>query len=213
MKKIFIVCLLCLICSTSAFGQIEEYIGEFTFRPEFFITAGPSFPMKDVNFSDNYNMGFNIGGGIGFQLTELFTLVGSFDYNSLPFDDARFKRLHQNEVLVSGPARKVMTFDARLKFFFPSEDTKLSPYITGGGGFFKQSSDPVVFVNVIGQEQSTDEIDESVMCAIGGAGLEFKHNAKIFVFLEGLFVTGFTDRNSTQVIQIKLGLKYRHFNQ
>jgi opacity protein-like surface antigen len=210
MKKIFIVCLLCLIGSSSAFGQIEEYIGEFTFKPEFFITAGPSFPMKDVNFSDGWNAGYNIGGGIGFQLTRLFTLVGSFDYNSFPFDKKRFEKLHQNEILVQGPARRAMTFDARLKFFFPSEETNLWPYITGGGGFFKQTSDEIIFINALGQEQSGDKLDESVTCAIAGAGLEYKYNEKINAFVECLFLTGFTDENSTQIIQIKFGLKYVH---
>ncbi|MCP4727785.1 MAG: outer membrane beta-barrel protein [bacterium] len=213
MKRIFIVCLLCLICSSSAFGQIEEYIGEFTFKPEFFITVGPAFPMKDVNFRDNWNAGVSFGGGVGFQLTRLFTLVGSFDYTSFPFDEERFKRLHLNEILVQGPSTKVMTFDARLKFFFPSDDTRLSPYITGGGGFFKQTSDEVIFlVTGIDSEIKTDPIDESVMCFIGGAGLEFEYNEKVYFFLEGLFVTGFTELNSVQIVQVKLGLKYLRNN-
>ncbi len=212
MKRIFIVCLLCLICSSSAFGQIEEYIGEFTFKPEFFVTVGPAFPMKDANFRDNWNAGLSIGGGVGFQLTRLFTLVGSFDYNSFPFDEERFKRMHLQEVLVQGPATKVMTFDARLKFFFPSDDTRLSPYVTGGGGFFKQTSEDVIIINVLGQDQSYGKINESVMCAIAGVGFEFKYNDKIFAFLEGLFVTGFTELNSIQVVQVKLGLKYVHNN-
>ncbi|MFC1564851.1 hypothetical protein ACFL6G_07930 [candidate division KSB1 bacterium] len=209
MRKFILIIFICMMCWSSAFGQVEEYIGEFAFKPEIFITVGPSFPMRDVNFSENWNMGINIGAGVGFQLTEQLALAGSFDYNHFPFDDAHFSKLHPTELLVSGPVAKIMNFDLRLKFHFPSEDSKISPYITGGGGLFRMTSDELVWIDQIGQERATDPVNETVMCGLGGAGFEYQHSENICIFLEGLYNTGFTERNSTQIIQIKLGFKYK----
>ena len=205
MRKIIFNIFLLLVTAVNVFAQEPNKV-------ELYGNSGISFPAGPDEFSDYWKMGFNLGGGIGYPLTPNFVLIGYFDFNSFKFDDDAFLEdygLGGSGLSVSGGEASVITLSGNLKINLQTSSSQARPYLIGGIGLFKLSVSDMTIYDRFGGFAKTEGDSETAFSVLLGAGIDFAVGERMDLFFEGKYAIGFTEDESTQVLPIKLGLKFR----
>ena len=168
----------------------------------FYLGGGPSFPITSM-FSDCWETGFNVGGGIGYIADRDFTLRGYLDYNRFGFYDSNILNIPGYNISSSRDAINTISLSAEIMTTFPLGDT-VKIYFLSGLGYFRISggkieNGPALFIIPSGDDIFVDF----------GIGLDFKINKKISFFTEFKYAIGFTYKQSTQYIPLRFGLSFK----
>lgn len=204
MKKIIFGLFLFLASIANAFAQ-------GTNKPEFYGNSGISFPIGPDEFSDYWRMGFNFGGGIGYPISPNLSLVGYFDFNNFRFDDDKYLRDYGFAgygISISGGEASIITLSGNLKATLHTTTSSVHPYLWGGIGFFKLSIGDITIYGP-GGAVSVEGDSESAFSVLVGGGIDFVIGERMDLFIEGKYVIGFTEGESTQMFPVKFGIKFR----
>lgn len=186
-------------------------LAQGTNKLEFYCNSGISFPAAPDEFTDYWRMGFNFGGGIGYSVTPNLTLIGYFDFNGFRFDDDKFLRDYGFSgygISISGGEASIITFSGNLKATLQTRPSQVRPYFCGGIGLFKLSIGDVTVYGPGGSATAEGD-SETAFSVLFGAGIDFAIGERMDLFIEGRYVIGFTEDESTQMFPIKLGIKFR----
>jgi hypothetical protein len=198
--SIALVALLVVVLGSMLFaGNVGKY--------EFYLNGAIGLPMLPEEFSDYWKTSvLNFGVGFGYPITPIFSSTIYFDYGNFGFDGDKFA--HDNDlsgvISVDGLNASIITITANFKAAVPTGTVR--PYLSGGGGFFFLSlgdgsvSGGGLVVPIEGDSEDAFGINV-------GAGIEFAAAKTVNIFLDGRYVLGFTEGESTGVLPIKLGVK------
>lgn len=183
--------------------------GGVAYKTEFYINSGVSFPIGPDEFSDYWRMGYNFGGGMGIPVSSNIILIGYFQYNSFRFDDDEFLQdwgLTGYGISISGGEASIMTISGTIKATLGQTPLPMRPYLCGGVGFFKLSIGDITVYD--GYSSETAEGDsENAFSILFGAGVDFTIGGRIGLFIEGQYVIGYTEGESTQIFPLKVGIR------
>lgn len=91
--RVLFIAFLLLTIKSATLSQQQNDVEE-TSRMHAIVGGGLSFPLNPDDFTNNWKMGTTFSGGLEFPIDigngENFSLLGIFDYNSFPFDEAGF---------------------------------------------------------------------------------------------------------------------------
>jgi opacity protein-like surface antigen len=176
-----------------------------------FLSGGVSFPSKPKEFTDYWKMGFNVGGGFGFDLTPSLSILALADYNSLPFDEDQFLKdlgLSSYGISLSGGAASILTVTGSLKILLNPSSSASTVYVLGGIGFFQVSTSDIK-VSYRGTTETAQGTKESAFSAHFGAGVDIPVAGETYIFLQGSYGMGFTKDEGTYYIPLKLGMRMK----
>jgi opacity protein-like surface antigen len=134
MKRLLVALLPVLLMLPSAGSA--QYKGEWNA----FVSVGPSIPMKPEEFKRYWEVGYNIGGGVGYGIsTVLRTLVSiryhDHDLNGGNLEDALLA--NGTPATVSGGRLTHLTIMGHLKYV-PWPGEYVQPYLIAGAGWLRQ---------------------------------------------------------------------------
>jgi opacity protein-like surface antigen len=176
-----------------------------------YFSGGLSFPSKPKEFTDYWNMGFNVGGGFGFDLTPSLSILGLAEYNNLSFNKDQFLRdfgFSSYGISLSGGAASILTVTGSLKILLNPSTSESRVYVLGGIGFFQVSTSDVQ-VSYQGRTETAQGTKESAFSAHFGAGVDIPVGAETYIFLQGSYGMGFTKDEGTNYIPLKLGVRMK----
>jgi opacity protein-like surface antigen len=174
---------------------------------ELYLNGAIGLPMSPEEFSDYWQISvLNFGVGFGYPFTPIFSTTIYFDYGNFGFDGDKFAHDMglSGVISVDGLNASIITITANFKAAVPTGTVR--PYFSSGGGFFLLSrgdgsvSGGGLVVPVEGDSEDAFGINV-------GAGIEYAVARTVNIFLDGRYVLGFTEGESTRVLPIKLGMK------
>lgn len=202
-----IVLAICIIIVVAPYSFAQDGSVPITF----YANSGLSIPAAPSLFYNYWKMGFNGGGGIGYAITPNLTIRGYVDYNNFAFDAEGFLE-HEGYtdlgVTVVGGSISILVVSANLKAAFIPGDVAVSPYFTGGGGYFNISASDVTATNAFGQTLTASFESESAFSAFFGIGFDIPINEQLAAFVEGKYAIGLTEGENTQYFPINVGVSY-----
>lgn len=175
---------------------------------EIFLNGGISSPNKPESLADHWKTGFNVGGGIGFGLTETLTFVASADYNSFAFDESGFLESYGFSgygIRITGGTATIFTLSGNLKVTFASGS--ISPYVVGGLGYLNLALSDIT-ISLGNESDKVSGDSESSLFVQVGVGLDFPLSENSSLFFEGRYGNGFTDNGGTTFFPLKAGIKF-----
>lgn len=188
--------------------------------------SGPQV-LKDEN-----KMGFNVNGGVSYDLSPSISLIVGVDYTWFPKDEARARQ----EVLEQMPASAkvgsgvsigeggtlgVFTVTGSVKHLLGSRGYDVVPYVVMGAGFVSTSV-PDVQASYMHSDQTAVPVPtyfpvvlqrtrfnvSSAFTASLGAGIDMPFGEANTMFIEGRYAIGFTAFDNTTYIPIRLGVRF-----
>ena len=218
MFKSYKVFLMIIIISSFTLAQtVNKY--------DIYLSGGAGIPLSPKNFSDNWNLGYNIGGGWGMNLTPDLSVILSVDYNSFAANMSKLfptDSVNKYALLItkSNSNASSLHYDLTgysINIFSVSLNAKYQlmtgpviPYLVIGGGISNMSySNIQINAYYFGEEQSVTTssgkpVQNSAFIS-GGAGIEFQLSETVNLFLEGKYCMGFTSGGSTSYVPVKGG--------
>ncbi|MGD9379556.1 MAG: outer membrane beta-barrel protein [candidate division WOR-3 bacterium] len=174
---------------------------------ELYVNGALGLPMSPEVFSDYWKTSIlNFGGGFGYSFSPVVSTNVYFDYGNFGFDGEKFA--HDlgvgGMISVDGGNASVMTVTANIKAAVPTG--VLRPYFCGGGGLYMLSIDDAT-VSGGGMVIPAEGDSENALGINFGAGFEFAVAKTVSIFLDGRYVLGFTEGESTGTLPIRLGAK------
>lgn len=155
--------------------------------PSFGVFGGATIPIGDL--SDGAKTGFNVGGLVNFTIPPFpLGLRADVSYQRLNLKNG----LDGNYSLFGG--------DLNALFTVPLEGT-VTPYLTGGVGFYRITTD----VTVTGLGSGSNS--QNKFALNGGGGLQFNLSG-ISTFVEARYLYIFTDVTKTSMIPISVGITF-----
>jgi opacity protein-like surface antigen len=148
-------------------------------------------PTGDV--SDFVGMGFHVGGNYDYKLDEQFGIGADLNYHMLgqkTFGEIKTK-LNALQIGANG------------KYFFPTKDAKLQPYLKVGLGLYNLSSEVSTTVGSVTISSTTSD---SKFGFSGGLGLTIASTSKASYGVEALYHAISTEGSSTNLFT--LGVAY-----
>ena len=184
-------------------------------KADLYIAGGLALPSGPEDFRDNWNLGLNLGGGIGFSLSSAVSIAFSGEYAFFPIDETEMlKKAGASgtgvSVTIDGGTLSILTLAGNVKLLLIPTPGSTAPYFVAGAGFFSLSaSDARISASYLGSSSSvTVKFDnESAFYASVGAGMDIPMNEKTSVFFEGRYSIGFTKGENTSYIPIKAGIR------
>lgn len=176
-------------------------------KAEVFVSGGMAVPLTPQGFSDFWTAGYNISGGAGYRFSPNISGNASLNYSSMAFDDEAFLTslgLSGLGLTVSGADVSIILVTANVKFSLVPK-ASISPYLTGGVGFFNISADNPT-VSYQGYTITGQGYSEGALSAVVGAGVDIPVSPTVSVFLEVDWGMGFTEGDVTGYMPAKGGL-------
>jgi opacity protein-like surface antigen len=174
---------------------------------EVHLIGGISFPSQPEIFTDYWNFGYNLGGGLGYRFTPIFSASVLFNFNNFPFNDDKFLRdlgIEGSGVKVDGGSTIIITVTAVAKARFTESYNKLSPYLVGGIGYFSITTSDMKLSYGF-QSETIESESESAFSFLFGGGLEVPIGINKYFFIELNYGQGFTKEDHTGYIPLKIG--------
>jgi hypothetical protein len=120
-------------------------------RLRFEVDGGLAIPIGPRAFTETWQLGYNLGGGVGLKVSRIASVVGRVSYSHFGLDDDYITK-HMGPLTAPGTSlddadirMTTVTVNAELSSW--GEDELIGSYLTCGAGFAHVASDPVVFVD------------------------------------------------------------------
>lgn len=156
------------------------------------IGTGLSVPMSNSNFTDAYNLGFNIHGSMTFPLSPNISVRGDLQYNNFPLDESSAN---------FGGSFKATTIKADI-IIGGLQGGRITPYgVIGAGAYLLSSS---VTQNNVSVSRSDTEFGMGL-----GGGVNFSLTGKTALYLETQYNFIFSDNSAKGYLPVKAGLLFR----
>lgn len=204
MKICYCIAVFVMVFASITFGQ--EKAG-----PDIYVNTGLAIPSSPDGFSDYWNTGLNFGFAIGFPISPSVAFLPSLSYS-------RFG-LNGNKLLsdygyggygieVTGGNASIITVYADFKASLGPPVNQVVPYLVGGAGFFRVSTNEAT-ISYQGMSEILQGDDESKLGLNFGAGIDIFLNPKTSLFFAIKYVIGFTESESTQYFPLLAGLSFK----
>lgn len=183
------------------------------------VQAGGAAPVAPPEFPDFWNLGWSLGGGVGFALTPEWEVTVNAQYSRFGADENG----QIEDLLITGPSGTseiasldgrsagalALTADARLHW--RTLAAPVSPYLVFGAGFFSLATSDAVIRAV---DPSFPEIQlegetDSGLAATTGAGCRWRVGEGRYLGVETIYVIGFTEGASTQILPLRVTFAQR----
>ncbi len=215
---------------------VESFLGSpFTF-PQLNEGVQPNFG-QDVlgiapsasNFDKYWENGLSLGGGLEYRLNNYISLLATFDYSHFIFNknlmEDNFATTFQNdfglalnresfEITQGGASSYAVGLNAKLQFPVGI----VTPYVTGGGGYFRIDQQPINFTYydefVLNDIQTINFYDrvppasQDALMARAGGGIVFNLMKNVRPFVEADYILGMTDTDNTIIYPLKFGFLF-----
>lgn len=183
----------------------------FAASPNYYVNIGMTKPFAPETFNTDWRSGFNLGAGLGFNVSPKFEIQGEILYDYLQLDDNSFLTDIADNMAyasVSGGETSILTASANLKYFSPiGEEARATPFLVGTFGFASK----VIREKKINTEESSftePKVTENVPAVGAGLGLEIEMGENTYFVVEGRFNVLFTEE-TTVYLPLKLGIVIR----
>jgi opacity protein-like surface antigen len=189
------------------------------------------------NIQDYWNTGFNVGGGLIFDINSILAISTDFNYNQfsfnkdqmaskigstlqeIPINDTTFVPYNPDGLNISQGSLSFLELSFNVRAQFPHKTFR--PYAMGGIGYTHINQD-VININYYddfnippiplqGNVNFYDQIPAATYNAMminGGVGLAVKLAKNFQPFIQANYVLGLTDGNNTVSIPIKFGFVF-----
>ena len=181
-------------------------------NPNYYANIGISKPFAPDDFQENWRSGFNVGLGLGYNLSPKFEIQGEFLYDTFQLDDNNFLNgiTDANDVFssVTGGEASLYGLYANFKYLSPlQKNTTLTPYMVGSLGLVSKN---IAEMRVMTEDDMyTIPKESQTTAAVGmGLGLEIVMGNRTSFVVEGRFNVLFTDE-TTVYFPLKLGIVIR----
>ena len=195
--------LLLLFCCSTCSAQEERH-------RDIVVGLGLSFPLSPQNFSELWNVGYNIGGGLETSLSPIVNLGASFEYNNFALDNDKvisYYRLAVDGYRLSGRSVSIVTVSPFIRARFYRDREKASPFLIAGLGYLFESTTDLVFSSGSSVVSSRGDSRGAFSLRIG-FGVDIPLNQRAGIYLQSEFVNGFTDIQPIQFIPCRASFRY-----
>jgi len=173
--------------------------------------AGLTVPTVPEMFADAWKHGYNIAGGVGYGLNPVVSLTANVLYSQFDFDEEEAQNVVSRYFvsMIGKGQTRILTLSGNVLISFLSERI-LSPYLIGGAGVSRISTDPTTFLDEwfqpIGRVGGDPVTSFSFLL---GVGLDIRVAERIDMFVEGQYVISTTEKEFTHYIPVTLGVRLR----
>ena len=188
MKKVLWTVTIVLILALAASAQDAEK------KVNLYLGAGASLPMGDLG--DRWNFGLHGAGAVGFVVAPGFQILGKVEYHTFGIDD-------QGLSGVDGGSFNAFMFGGAGRYNFPMENSKFSPFITGGIGMANAKISDLT----IGTLTIEGDSDTKVYFEVG-AGFDIGAGETMSIFFQGRYVSIQLEGSAASFIPFTVGLKF-----
>lgn len=173
-------------------------------RPIIYLNGGFSIPLNPYYFTKNWDLGFNMTGGLGYPINSFLTIRGSFEFHNFPPSTKGYaynQSLSGGEQLIFGPA---VTLIASV----PSRGSYMGSYFIGGVGLnrFVIRDIEVRSPGSARVYEGDTGVDYSIFI---GHGYNFALSKRIKLFVEGRYVVCLRKSTSNRFLPASIGLMYK----
>jgi opacity protein-like surface antigen len=215
MHKLVLTLLTILVFTSAALSQSENKI-------DLYLGSGASIPSGPNEFSDNWKMGYNIGGGIGYSLTNSVSIILSAEYSSMQLDNANMLRSfdipYGASASIEGGTASCLAIAGNLKFLLPKTLVSVTPYVIAGLGYFNLSFSDInckasyteysySYSYSYSYTVTLTTDSRSAFSTSIGAGMDIPAGETMVVFLEARYFIAFTESDNTNIVPIRAGIK------
>ncbi len=201
MTKFFVTLSILAIFTTACIAQeVESPV-------TLYVNGGLAIPTNPQSFSDYWNMGFDVGGGLGYAFTPSVALTASFDYNRFGLNADKFG-VSGYGISITGGEASILTFMGNAKLSVPLESSPVTPYMLAGAGVFHLSINDVN-VSGYGSSLTMSSDSETDFAVQFGAGIDIQAAEKTSLFLQIGYGLGFTKGDKTGEFPLKAGVAFK----
>jgi len=175
------------------------------------LNSGVSFPVRPAEFTDFWNPGLNLGFGMGYTFSPIFSFLGEFDYNNFTFDGEEFLKstgVTGSGYSITGGSATALSLTANVKATAPLQGVGLKPYLIAGAGLFNLSTADAI-VTQGGQSVVNEGESETALSVLVGGGVDIPVGNRIEIVVQLEYVIGFTNNNSTGHVPAMAGVLLR----
>ena len=201
MRKLTLTLLTLIAIASVAWSQPELYLG-----------GGVAFPTGPSTFKDNWKMGYNGTGGIGFTFAPGLSVIFTASYSTFPIDESGIISKAGipagASVSVDGGTVTALDFAGNIKFSFMPKGTSL--YVVASAGYFSMSASDMAIKITSGGSSATFNYKTNTVSAFStsiGAGVDVPLGAKAGIFIEGRYAVGFRPDENTSYIPVRAGVR------
>lgn len=207
-----------LFCALFLLSPHANAQGDSKFQVLF--NGGYSLPQTPDVFKDAWNNGFNVGGGVGYRLGRI-TVQGLVNYDrfsvsndgvmSILIDEVGFDpSILGLDINLQGGNISIISATGEVKFSFIEDSGTVSPYVMGGGGLGRVSTDEVtVSLELFGEslQETVESASETKPMATVGGGVDIPIGERAAVFAEGRYQFVFMPDERLEFISIRGGVR------
>lgn len=171
--------------------------------------GGLSVPSSD--FADQYDLGFHVVGGVGFNLFPMVQVVPQLEYHAFRIDReywlARFQVQSPTVDEVDGGTLNAMMIGATIRIRPFSPFMPVKPFVLGGGGWANLSvTDFELYSEGTLLPLGTDS-ENKLFWAVG-AGVEFGGGPLLSFFVQARYVSIQADDIDLYFVPVSIGVRF-----
>ena len=202
MKKVLIAVGMILVLSLGVQAQDEPM------KINIYAGGGLTMPMSPDVYKDYWKMGMAFGGGVGFEVTPTFEIIGRFGYNMHSLDTDKLLE-GTSGITIDGLDFKTMEIMADIKYMFPAgaEGASFKPYLVGTVGMVNAKFSDVTITGG-SLSMTLGGVDETKLAFGFGAGADLSLSPKAAIFIDAKYMMVTTSGESTAYLPFRAGLKF-----
>ncbi|UCF64235.1 MAG: outer membrane beta-barrel protein [bacterium] len=259
-KNILAISSVLIFCVQLSYSQISEKIG-------LYVSGGGTMPVESIvgktfefpqlsrdtdsdfftevlgreadskNIQNYWKTGFNVGGGLRYDINSILAVSADFNYNlfrfdanqlagdvgntlqEIPIDPNMNIPYNPDGLTISQGSLNIYEFSVNVRAQFPLE--RIRPYILGGAGYMRVNQDVISLsyyddfnIPPLPQQGNVsfyDQIPAATYDAVmlnAGAGLAVKLSKNLQPFVQVSYVLGLTEGNDTILYPVKFGFLF-----
>ncbi|MDZ7682291.1 MAG: outer membrane beta-barrel protein [Fodinibius sp.] len=195
MKKLSCLAALVLFLACSSFAQKSQ-------STKFFVGTGVAFPITELDYygySQNYNFGGGVSGGLSFRVLPRFQFRTTISYFRARFDEQEFiqsTNIQNSGYTIDGGTETFFGLSGEFKYALRNSNYSILPYIIGGGGAYHLSHRNLHFPQS-GSPTVSESSSHWAPTLKGGIGIEFNSFKNIGFFAEMNIAVSFPEGSET----------------